>query len=474
MVIKKVSVNNFIEEATGKLQNSSDLEDVKGSLDTSIILIKAMRDRLFKNSRNSSIPPSQDPNREKKKTRKTKGKKRKPGGQKGHKGTTLEKVDNPDEIENIEIDRRTLPDGNYKAVGYESRQIFDVEVSVHVKEYRAEILEDEHGNQYVAEFPEDIAKAAQYGNGVKSTSVYMSNFQLIPLDRIRDYFNDQLGLPISKGSISNFNKVAESNLKEIGFEDWVKKKLLESRVNHSDETGINVNGSRYWLHGLSNNKVTLYHADPKRGTEAMNRMGVLPDYKGILCHDHWSSYYCYDCDHSLCNAHHQRELLYAFEQDGQEWARKMSDLLEKIRRDVEASKERYLPEKKIKKYEVQYRTILSEGVNECPVLKRDEGKKGREKQSKSMNLLRRLSDYEEDTLRFMKDPDVPYTNNLAEGDIRMAKIHQNISKCFRSLPGARRFCLLRSYIITARKNGMTATEALICLFKKEIPPFMRE
>ena len=401
-------------------------------------------------------------------------KKRRPGGQKGHKGTTLEKVENPDEIEEIEIDRDSLPRGNYKTIGYESRQVIDVEISIHVKEYRAEVVEDQYGNQYVAEFPDEAGKAVQYGEGIKTKSVYMSNFQLVPLDRVRDYFKDQLGVPVSKGSISNFNKVAENNLKEIGFEDWAKKKLLEARVNHSDETGINVNGSRYWLHGLSNNKVTLYHADPKRGTEAMNRMGILPDYKGILCHDHWSSYYCYDCDHSLCNAHHQRELLYAFEQEGQKWAKKMSDLLEKMRRSVEDSKEGFLPEKKIEDYELQYRTILSDGINECPVFEREERKKGREKQSKPMNLLRRLSDYEEDTLRFMKDPDVPYTNNLAEGDIRMAKIHQNISKCFRSLSGASRFCSIRSYIITARKNGVTATDALTSLFKKDIPTFMRE
>ena len=108
---------------------------------------------------------------------------------------SLEKVDNPDEIESIEIDRKTLPEGNYKIIGYESRQVFDIEVSVLVKEYRAEILEDEHGNQYVAEFPEGITKATQYGDGFRSTFVYMSNFQLIPLDRIRDYFNDQLGPP---------------------------------------------------------------------------------------------------------------------------------------------------------------------------------------------------------------------------------------------------------------------------------------
>ena len=474
MTAEKINVTELIENIQKLLDSDKSLTPLlKKILKTAITALGALANRVAKNSKNSSIPPSQDPNREKTKTKKSKGKKRRPGGQKGHKGTTLKQVEKPDEIEEIKIDRDDLPEGEYRTIGYETRQVFDVEISVNVKEYRAEVIEDQFGNQYVAEFPDEVKKAVQYGNSIKTKSVYMSNFQLIPLNRVRDYFKDQLGIPISKGSISNFNKVAEEKLKEIGFEDWAKKKLLGSRVNHSDETSINVNGFRYWLHGLSNKKVTLYHADPKRGTEAIDRMGILPNYKGILCHDHWSSYYCYDCKHSLCNAHHQRELLYAFEQDNQKWAKNMSDLLEKIRRKVEESKEGFLSEKDIEKYEIKYRTILSEGISECPVLK-DEGKKGRKKMSKSMNLLKRLCDYEEDTLRFMKDPDVPYTNNLSEGDIRVAKIHQNISKCFRNLSGAKRFCLIRSYLITARKNGMTATEALDYLFKRKIPPFMRE
>ena len=243
---------------------------------------------------------------------------------------------------------------------------------------------------------------------------------------------------------------------------------------HSDETSINVNGSRYWLHGLSNGKVALYHADPKRGTEAMDRMGVLPHYQGILCHDHWRPYYRYDCKHALCNAHHQRELLYAFEQDGQKWAKKMGDLLEKIRREVKDSPQGFLSPESIKKYQMKYRKILSDGKRECPLPKKEEGKRGRQKKTKSRNLLERLKDYEDDTLRFMKDPDVPYTNNLSERDIRVAKIHQNISKCFRNRKGAVGFCLRRSYIITARKNGMKATDALRMLSKGETPFFMKE
>ena len=302
----------------------------------------------------------------------------------------------------------------------------------------------------------------------------MSNFQLIPLDRVRDFFNDQLGLPLSKGSISNFNDEVNKILEKIDFTNWAQKELLSSSVLHADESGINVGGKGHWLHSLSNGLVVLYHADKKRGKEAMDRMGILPEYKGILCHDHWKPYYSYDCIHSLCNAHHQRELEFAHKQNGQKWAKEMQELLEEIRQAVQESKTGFLSPESAARYRVKYHKILESGKNECPLLPVAKKKQGREKKSKSRNLLERLLDYEEDTLRFMGHPEVPYTNNIAEGDVRVAKLYQNVSKCFRTLTGAKNFCLRRSYIITARRHGMDASEALICLFRGEIPFFMRE
>lgn len=476
MVIEKINVNDLVQEINEEIKIDNSLNsNWRGKIEKSLIVMKAMSDRLSKNSRNSSIPPSQDSDRDKESPKKRKKrKKRKPGGQPGHKGVTLEKVDNPTEIVNLEIDRRTLPRGEYEFVGHEARQVFDVDVSVIVTEYRAEIIEDRQGNQYVADFPEDVNKATQYGITTKSLSVYMSVFQLVPLDRLRGFFNDQLKLPISKGSISNFNKKAEDILNELNFAGWAKNNLLESKLLHADETGINVNAKKYWLHGLSNERVTLYHADNKRGVDAMDRMGILPDYKGVLCHDHWSSYYTYNCTHALCNAHHQRELEFAHEQDGQKWAVKMSSLLEEIRKMVKASSKGHLSDKKVEEITEEYRSILENGKKECPVPPRQPGQRGRQKKSKSRNLLERLINYEDDTLRFMKEAHVPYTNNQAEGDIRMAKIYQNVSKCFRNITGAKRFCLIRSYIITAKKHGMDATEALGLLFQRKVPFFMME
>lgn len=474
MVIEKINVGKFIEESKKKIEQAGDGDGLKGSLEKAVIVMQGLYDRLAKNSRNSSIPPSADPDRDRG-NQKDKGKKRKPGGQPGHRGTTLRPRENPDKIIDLPIDKGRLPEGRYRSDGYEAAQVFDIEISAVVTEYRAEVLVDGHGNRHVAKFPPGVNHAVQYGTTVKSLSLYLSAFQLIPLDRVCDFFKDQTGLPVSKGSVNNFKIEGVGQLEAIGFEGWAKNKLLSSDVVNADESGVNVDGKGHWLHSLSTDKVVLYHADRKRGGGAMDKMGVLPHYKGILCHDHWRPYYAYPCLHALCNGHHQRELTFAHEQDGQRWAKKMKELLGEIRKKVAESEGDLLPPGDCLEYEAKYREILEAGKSECPLPKAPKKKRrGRPKKSKSRNLLERLLDYMDDTLRFMRVAGVPYTNNLAEGDVRVAKLYANVSKCFRSIEGAKRFCLLRSYIVTARKNGMDATEALGCLFLGKIPFFMRE
>ena len=478
MKVEGINIIESIENAKKKVAEDKSLSpSIKTTIDLLIFIITLLINKLGLNSSNSSIPPSQDPNRPKKKrkTRKGKGKKRKPGGQAGHLGTTLEQVDNPTEVEFIKVDRRTIPPGDYRDVGVEKRQVFDFEVVLKIKEYQAQILEDKDGNQYVAEFPEGVTKAVQYGNVVKSQAVYMSIFQLIPLARILDFFKEQVGLLISKGSISNFKTLAYKKLQDIGFQSWVSMKLLTSEIIHADETGININGKTVWLHCYCNDKYVLYHPDEKRGSEAMNRIGILPKYGGVLCHDHWKPYYKYEnCIHALCNSHHLRELERAFEQDGQRWAKNMLKLLNEINDYMIEFQLDVLTEEKIKIYQKRYKSILTRGEKECPLPEREAGKKGKLKKSKSRNLLDRLIDFEEDTLHFMKESIVPFTNNLVENDIRMTKVQQKISGCFRSTEGAKEFSLIRSYIVTARKHGVNATEAIRDLFDGKLPSFMQE
>ena len=469
MKIENIDIEATIEKAQILVREDKQLSTAtKSMFEIMILIITLLANRLNLNSTNSSKPPSTDPNR-KKKTKSKTGKK--PGGQKGHVGTTLKKVDDPDKVKLIKVDRSKLPPGRYRQVGFDSRQVFDIDISRVVTEYRVQILQDDKGNRFVATFPKGVTKAVQYGTGLKAHSVYMSQFQLVPYNRIQDYFADQLHIPISEGSIFNFNKEAFRSL--VDFENRVKNELTASDLAHADETGINIGGKRHWLHCVSNDSWTLYYPHEKRGMDAINDMGVLPWFKGVLCHDHWKPYYKIDCTHALCNAHHLRELTRAWEQDDQQWAQKLKNLLETINRKV-TDAGGALDAQESQKYRLRYRAILKQGEIECPepIRPKKKGKRGRIKKSKSRNLLERLRDYEQDALRFMDNGYVPFSNNLGESDIRMTKVQQKISGCFRSMDGAQIFCRVRSYLSTCRKQGVKSSHALDLLFNGKLPDFL--
>jgi transposase len=469
MKIENIDIEATIEKAQLLIREDKQLSAAtKSMFEIMILIITLLANRLNLNSTNSSKPPSSDPNR-KKKTKSKTGKK--PGGQKGHVGTTLKKVDDPDKVKLIKVDRSKLPPGRYRQVGFDSRQVFDIDISRVVTEYRAQILQDDKGNRFAATFPKGVTKAVQYGTGLKAHSVYMSQFQLVPYNRIQDYFADQLHIPISEGSIFNFNKEAFRSL--VDFENRVKNELTASDLAHADETGINIGGKRHWLHCVSNDCWTLYYPHEKRGMDAINDMGVLPWFKGVLCHDHWKPYYKIDCTHALCNAHHLRELTRAWEQDDQQWAQKLKNLLETINRKV-TDAGGALDAQESQKYRLKYRVILKQGEIECPepIRPKKKGKRGRIKKSKSRNLLERLRDYEQDALRFMDNGRVPFSNNLGESDIRMTKVQQKISGCFRSMDGAQIFCRVRSYLSTCRKQGVKSSHALDLLFNGKLPDFL--
>ena len=469
MTLDHINVDESIKRVKDLIDAEIDLSPaLKASIDVLLLLVSILLNRLGLNSKNSSKPPSTDPNR-KKKSRKTSD--RKPGGQPGHNGKTLHKVEVPDEIKTIPIDRTSLPQGQYREVGFEARQVIDVDIATVVTEWRAEILEDSQGNRYTACFPEGVTRPVQYGIGVKINAVYMSQYQLIPYNRIEDHFVDQMQIPVSAGSIHNFNLDAFDRLD--CFDIWVKNQLALSDLLHTDETGINIGGKRNWLHCTSTDGLSYFYPHTKRGCDALDEIGILPLYKGIICHDHWKPYYKYGSSHSLCNAHHLRELERASEQDGQQWASRMSALLKEINEATQSAGGR-LETTESEKYRKRYRDLLREAEIECPAPDEDKrkGSRGKMARSKSRNLLERLRDFENDVLRFMDEEIVPFSNNQAENDLRMTKVQQKISGCFRSTTGAKIFCRIRSYLSTCRKRGVAASEALRLLFEGKWPNFM--
>ena len=467
MTIGGFNVEQSIKDARRVIDEDKTLSaSTRTVFEVLLMVIGLLSDRLGINSKNSSKPPSSDPNREKKpRSRSTK----KVGGQKGRAGKTLEQFDAPDIIHTIKIDRRTLPKGQYTTAGVEKRQVVDIEIKRSITEYQAEILKDGKGRKIVAPFPDGITSPIQYGNQVKAHAVYLSQYQLLPYNRVEEYFSDQLGIAVSAGAIFNFNQQASALLISSGIESVIKDQLGQSNCLHADETGVNVGGERHWLHCTSDLKWTYLYPHKKRGCEAIDAMGILPTYSGVVCHDHWKPYYQYTgFSHALCNAHHLRELEFAWEKDQQKWAKDMQSLLISINKKVEHSGGE-LTASQAGYYRKKYRDLLREADIECPPPTREPPKRGRQKKSKSRNLLERLRTFESDVLRFMTSSDIPFTNNQGERDIRMTKVQQKISGCFRSMGGAENFCRIRSYLSTCKKQSITATHALTSLFSGQRP-----
>lgn len=473
LVVDGLSVTGTIEKAQ-EIINDDHLSDSDSAVVKDLILVAdIMKDRLSKNSKNSSQPPSQDDLKDKNDQKKPKpNNSRKPGGQKGRTGSQLKPIENPDEIVNLPVDISQLPAGDYAHIGYESRQIIDLKISRHVIEYRAKIVSNGSGDEYRANFPREAKRPVQYGAYLKAYAIYISQFQLIPYDRVTQQINDTANIRLSTGSVYNFINEAHQLLQP--FQSWLIESQSNAMVLNADETGINVGGKNHWLHSLSNSQSTYFHADQKRGSSAMDAMEVLPQFTGVLCHDHWKPYYQYKCVHALCNAHHLRELTRAYEQDGQLWAKEVYDLLLEMNKAAKASDTGTLSKTEIETYEKRYLELLESGKQECPEIQVSKGnaKKGRVKRTRARNLLNRLIKYAQDTLRFAKESEVPFTNNDAEREIRMTKVHQKISGCFRSMKGAEMFCLIRSYLMTCRKHGIKAMDALIMLFNGKLLEFM--
>jgi len=472
MTISEIDVSGALERAKRMAAADKRLPAaVRSLIELLVVIIELLLGRLNVNSRNSSVPPSQDPQRSRAgKISGVEKDRRKVGGQRGHAGSTIKQVANPDIVENLRVNRQKLPRGHrYKRVKDDIRQVIDIVITRKVTEYRAEVLEDEQGRQYRAEFPEGVTRPVQYGTSVKAAAVYMSVYQLLPYNRVQDFFRDQAGIEISSGTLCNFAEESYHLLE--GFEEIARVRLVQAPIAHFDETGVNIAGKLAWLHSASSAEWTLYGVHAKRGRDGINALGVLPAFTGIACHDHWKPYFGYeDCIHVLCNAHHARELQGVIENEGHAWAQDMKDLLEQTNAAVNAAGGR-LSLRAQAACRRKYRKIIARAQKKCPNAKPVPNKRGITKQSKARNLLDRLQAFEDETLRFITNPIIPFSNNQAERDIRMTKVQQKISGCFRSLKGAKIFSRIRSYLSSSIKHGLSATDALKALINGSPPSF---
>lgn len=446
------------------------IEQMKSEITALKSRITELENQLATNSRNSSRPPSSDGfGRQTRSLRQPSDKK--PGGQPGHEGTTLKQVDMPNE--QLTHDPKQCSscgaalDDVAGRLDTERRQVFELPpLKLVVTEHRVSIKECQYcGKQNRGAFPEGVACGTSYGAEVKSLLTYFNQGHLIPFNRSCQIFTDLFEQPISEGTLHGAVNSCASELTEI--ETHIKQGIINSAVANFDETGMYVEDKRGWLHSASTPTLTHYAYHEKRGDRATKEIGILPEFRGLAIHDGFSSYWQYLCTHGLCNAHHLREMIFLYEQMQRGWAFDMKQLLLKIKGVVDTAKEQQieLTIEQFTHYEQCYKTILQAGLEEekkytPPV----SGKRGQKKQSKSKNLLDRLGKYEEETLAFMKDFAVPFDNNLAERDLRMMKVKQKISGCFRTSVGAKAFCRIRSYISTMKKQGHNVITSLSSIF----------
>ncbi|MDD5030717.1 MAG: IS66 family transposase [Rhodoferax sp.] len=439
--------------------------------------IRHLEGRLALNSKNSSKPPSSDGmNKPAPKSVRKPGQNPN-GGQTGHPGTTLRQVAQPDKIVVHDVPEHCpacLAKLTFAFVA-ESRQVFDLPVAKYeVTEHRTMQSICSCGHVHTTEFPEDVNASVQYGPRAQAAMVHLNQNHAVSVQRTAALMKDLFELSVSQATVVKAVQ-AGANLLEPSVKD-IEQALAKAKVAHADESGLRVAKKLHWLHVLATNTLTWLGCHPKRGTQAFESLALLHQFKGVLVHDGWIPYKALACEHALCNQHHLRELTYLFEEQGQAWAGDMIELLEHANHQDNLNcadgktpnYDRLAYKKEVADLRALYDAILAQAQAENP-LAVSNGKRGRTKQSKATNLIARLRDYSDDVWRFMMQADVPFTNNLAEQTVRMPKVKQKVSGCFRTPQGAQNYCVIRSYCATMQKQGRNIFECLFQAFMGATP-----
>jgi transposase len=423
--------------------------------------IQRLKDQIAKDSHNSGKPPSSDGMKKRRTKSLRESGKRASGGQVGHKGETLKPVAVPDWVVRHEVEQCWhcgINLSQVSAVGVEKRQVFEVPVvRMEVTEHQAVIkCCPGCGQQVKGHFPSAVSQAVQYGTRLQAQMVYLNNYQLLPLARTCELLEAVYGQRPSQAAVlAATQRVGVAVSQSVAH---IQQQLKKSSVIHCDETGTRVQGRLKWLHVVSTSRLTLYGLHPKRSQVAMRTLDILPDFQGWAVHDAFVSYWQFEhCRHALCNAHHLRELRFLSEHYQQEWAEKLAQLLLTMKHLLASGEP--LTEQDRQCYEQDYDRLLAQGQAANPPLPPSR-KRGRPKHSPAQNLLARFRTYKDAILAFWRDKTIPFDNNQAERDLRMMKLQQKISGCFRTSAGADTFCLIRSYLSTARKQEVTVLDAL--------------
>lgn len=433
--------------------------------------VQELEARIAKDSHNSSKPPSSDGlTRKTKSLRRRSGKK--PGGQLGHRGETLHLVATPDLV--VEHQPTTCAScqaplgANAVVLLRERRQIQELPpLRLVVHEHQVLHLRCPACQAVsTGAFPVDVPSRAQYGPRLRAFAVYLVEQQLVPYRRVRELLADLFGVQLSVGTLLTWVQEAATRLAPV--EAQIKAALTRVPVLHRDETGVRRAGRLAWAHVASTTRLTHYAIHAKRGTEATEAIGILPAYTGVSVHDGWKAYRAHPhCRHALCNIHHLRELTFLQEQYHQAWAKDVKHLLLEMKAATEQARRQGLAQldgTDRRALVARYEELLACGLAANPPPERGERQRGRLKQSPARNLLERLWLGQPEVLAFLEDLTIPFDNNQAERDLRMLKVQQKVSGCFRSDRGSEAFGRIRGYLSSLSKQGVALLAALETVF----------
>ncbi len=439
--------------ASGKL--SPEVDALFGLLFSllDLLIVAFLEKTTRKDSANSGIPPSQT---EKDETSVPRSR------------TARETVDAASEEAGAEFETVTVEEtatveaceacgadlGDVDAIERERRTRLDIAFQVIERHVDAEVKRcPDCRTRTKAPFPDDMPGPLQYGQGFQALVVSLLVAHMVSLNRTVSLVQAICGRKLSEATCLGYVERLYRALEE--WERAAVEALLTRPALCVDETGMRVDKKRHWIHVVTDGALTLKLLHRKRGTAATNEIGILPRYAGVLIHDGFGAYFTYDnCTHALCGAHLLRDLYRAVQTNGFRWARLMTKLLQETCHRVKASKAKALTEEECRAIRKRYRTILTQGARELPEIPpRKSGQRGRIAKTDAHNLHERLTEYEDEVLRFMRDPHVSFTNNRSENNLRMAKVKQKVSGCFRTFKFGAYYCRISSYFKSAAAQG---------------------
>jgi transposase-like protein len=424
-----------------------------------VLMAVFMERRTAKDSRNSSLPSSQ--------TTKDDNTAIQPGANGKGKAQNDVLSGNTRTVETVQLapvnQCRTCGEdlSETPCQGHERRTRIDILFEKVVSHVDAEIKQcPQCRAQTKGQFPADMSGPLQYGPGIRAYILNLLIAQMLSLKRVQQSIRTLIGLAVSQATILKY--VMQLHHALAAWEQAAIEQILALPALHVDETSLRVDKSNHWIHVCSAGDITCKFLHPKRGRAAIEAIGVIPRYGGVVIHDCWASYLAYDqCGHGLCGSHLLRELTFIVDANGYPWAANMKRLLQQTCAIVAKRKRKKLTQGEYKNLQKRYRTILSRGEKELPPIPpRQNGKRGRIAKSDAHNLWERLKQHEEAVLLFAKRSPVSFTNNRAERDLRMSKVKQKVSGCFRTRHYAEAYCRISSYLQTMANQGYNPLVAI--------------